>query len=368
MTDFEEQKMIEDARAGDPKAKYEMSQWARQMSALEPEEERWNRLAAKCLVESAQAGYEPAKKMVQALIKGQDPMRAEPEAEEEEAPAEEPAEELAEEPAEEAEFIREPADEPAEERPVSAGKTGYPGESSFYDYEREEEPEAEADEEDYPDEPQNFGQKLLGGLQAAAATVAALVGGLAGKLAEKKARAAAEAEAEEEEEAPSVPSRGRHSSGGGLTQWVSDNWSMIRVVCIVVIVVMAILIVLLLTIPVEDPTPDPTPTTVPTPTMEPTPTPEPFPNAATRTEISTTPNLSYRPAETEFLPASQSYTVDSDDGMNMRSGPSTEYDVLDRLASELRITAYASHQSGDETWYLVNTGGEWGWVIKDYLK
>ena len=87
MTDMEEERMIEQAKAGDPKAQFEMSQWARQMSILEPNEERWNRLAAKCLVDAAQAGYEPAKRMVQDLISG---TQSDSDAPAPEAPAAEP--------------------------------------------------------------------------------------------------------------------------------------------------------------------------------------------------------------------------------------------------------------------------------------
>lgn len=363
MTDFEEQRMIEQARAGDPKAKFEMSQWARQMSALEPDEERWNRLAAKCLVESAQAGYEPAKKMVQALIVGQDPGRIPAEepvaaAEEEPVPAPEEPEEWMQDEAEVPVFEKE---DPWQEEEGSE-KTGFPlteatvTERAFFDDEAQD----GAEEDD--DEPEGPARKILGSLQKAGAAAVAVVAGLFAK------KEPGEARREPAEEPAQEYSRGRHSSEGPVVRWINDNWSLLRIVCIAVIVVMALLMVLLLTVPVKEPVPEPTPVPPPTPTMAPTPTPEPFPNAATRTEISTTVNLSYRPSEDEFLPASQSYTVDSDDGMNMRSGPGTDYDVLTRLASELRITAYASHQTGDEVWYLVNTGGEWGWVIRDYLK
>lgn len=360
MTDFEEQRMIEQARAGDPKAKFEMSQWARQMSALEPEEERWNRLAAKCLVESAQAGYEPARKMVQELITGKNDGQ-----EPEEVPA---AEEAAE---EEPAFAPVPEEETAMEKDywdtVRPENGGAAAGRAFFDFDAEEaagQPPAAEEPEEEEDGP---AQKILNGLKKAAAVAVAAVGGLIAKIKDRpkrEKRPAPEPEAAEEETA----ARGRHSSGSPLVRWINDNWSVLRIVCIAVIVVMAALMVLLMTTPVQEPVPVPTPTMEPTPEPTPSPTPEPFPNEATRTEISTTLDLSYRPTEDEFLPASQSFTVDSDDGMNMRSGPSTEYDVLTRLADELRITAYASHRSGDETWYLVNTGGEWGWVIKDYLK
>lgn len=363
MTEFEQQKMIEQAQAGDPKAKFEMSQWALKKSEEEPGEERWKRLAAKCLVEAAQAGYAPAQQMVQELMGG----AAAPEAPADKA-AEEP-EEIPELPEEEnmapeadaPTVVFKAVQEPAEEVPVWTE----PRETPFFmDL---EEPEGMPEEEE---EEEDLGpvQKVLSALQKAGAVVVAAVAGLFGKLRKEE-----EEEAEEEEELAAPPEesafsrRDRRQRESGLERWVNDNWKILGPVCIAVIVVMAVLIVLMCTIPVKEPVPEVTPTPIPTATPAPTPTPEPFPNEATRTEINTDAGLSYRPAENEYLKASQSYVVNSDDGMNMRSGPSTDYDVLTRLDSQLRITAYASHQSGDETWYLVNTGGDWGWVIKDYL-
>lgn len=356
MTDYEEQKMIEEARAGDPKAKYEMSQWARQMSILEPSEERWNRLAAKCLVESAQAGYEPAKQMVQELIRGQ-----------KEAAEEAPAEEAV------------TGETAAPEAPAEEAAAG----EYVYSEPIPQEEETAWERENPEDEDEDFeelgtAEKILQILRRGAAAAGAFIVAMTDRIrAAVDARRnagedemedeAAEETAGDEEDAP-LHRGGSHSAGGSLTDWINDNWKILRIICIAVCVAMALLIVLLLVTPGEkEALPEPTPVMEPTPTAEPTPTPEPFPNAATRTEISTTSTLSYRPSEEEFLTASASFTVDSDDGMNMRSGPSTEYTVLNRLDDELRITAYAKHSSGEETWYLINTGGTWGWVIADYL-
>ena len=71
-TEQEEQEMIELARQGDPKANYELSLWALRRAEEEPEETRWNRLAAKCLVKAAKAGYGPAQeRMAQVLHQAQ---------------------------------------------------------------------------------------------------------------------------------------------------------------------------------------------------------------------------------------------------------------------------------------------------------
>ena len=69
LTEREEQEMIEKAQAGDPEANYQMSFWALEQAAAEPEEDRWNRLAAKCLVRAAEAGYPPAQERMTRLLK-----------------------------------------------------------------------------------------------------------------------------------------------------------------------------------------------------------------------------------------------------------------------------------------------------------
>ncbi len=363
MTEFEEQKMIEQAQAGDPKAKFEMSQWALKKSEEEPEEERWKRLAAKCLVEAAQAGYAPAQQMVQELMGGGAP--AEPAAEPEipELPEEEDVTPEQDAPTTVFKAVQAPAAEDDIRAEPQTGETPF-----FVDL---EEPEGMPEDEEAA--AASPAQKVLAVLQKVGAVVVAAVSAVAGLIARLRKDEGEEETPEEEEELAAPPEdapfsrRNARSRESGLERWVNDNWKILGPVCIAVIVVMAVLIVLLFTIPAQEPIPEPTPTPLPTPTAAPTPTPEPFPNEATRTEINTDAGLSYRPAENEYLASSQSYVVDSDDGMNMRSGPSTDYDVLTRLDSQLRITAYASHQSGDETWYLVNTGGDWGWVIKDYL-
>ena len=68
-TEQEEQQIIERAKTGDPEANYALSLWALERGEEEPDEPRWNRLAAKCLVKAAQAGYGPAKEQMAALLK-----------------------------------------------------------------------------------------------------------------------------------------------------------------------------------------------------------------------------------------------------------------------------------------------------------
>ncbi len=86
-TEQEEQEMIELAKTGDPRANYELSLWALERGEEEPDEPRWNRLAAKCLVKAAQAGYGPAQERMEDILQQQkkqaaapSPHRREPEA------------------------------------------------------------------------------------------------------------------------------------------------------------------------------------------------------------------------------------------------------------------------------------------------
>lgn len=357
MTDMQEKEMIEQAKAGDPKANYEMSQWAQQMSILEPDEPRWNSLAAKCLVDAAQGGYEPAKRMVEALISGkQEPVSAD---------------ELSPFAADNTQPYTPPVTE-AQPR-VERGTT----ERSFYD---------QANEDDFYDDDGDFyddddevpvesgfvstmkkvGEVLKKGGMLAAASIGGLVSKLGSKREGRSAHSRPAAASEENRRSGGSARRGR-SSTSGFSAWVEENWKVVRIVCVVICVVLAALIVILL-VPSKDSAPEVTAT--PSPTAEPTPAPtqEPFPNEATKLEIETTPTLLYRPGDSDasaYLPASQSFTVIEPEAENLRQGPSgSDYpNVITRIAEGTQVTAYAKYQNAEGTvWYLINSGGIWGWM------
>ena len=109
-TEQEEQQMIALAKQGDPQANYELSQWALRRGEEEPEESRWNRLAAKCLVKAAQAGYAPAQARMAELLHASNDGAASAARPEEEEPAP-------------ARRTQRPAawQEPEEEEPAGAG-------------------------------------------------------------------------------------------------------------------------------------------------------------------------------------------------------------------------------------------------------
>ncbi len=146
-TEQEEQEMIELAKQGDPRANYELSLWALRRGEEEPGETRWNRLAAKCLVKAAQAGYPPAQdRMAELLHQSQGAKAAQPAPEP--GPGPEPAQPVHREPvrlsdarAAAARRGQSPAPESTARRPARI----VPG-----PLDEEEEPEDYGDEDDYP--------------------------------------------------------------------------------------------------------------------------------------------------------------------------------------------------------------------------
>ena len=100
-------------------------------------------------------------------------------------------------------------------------------------------------------------------------------------------------------------------------------------------------------------TPEPSPTDTPEPTPTPTPTPVPTPTGP-YTE----------PTEEMIRKAVIGKLVKS--GVNMRKGPSTDYDLVDSgLKSGTELTVYLK----DGDWYFlkVNRSGKYGYIYKDYV-
>ncbi len=377
MTDMDEAKMIEQAKAGDPKAQFELSQWARQMSILEPNEERWNRVAAKALVDAANGGYEPAKIMVQELISGQKAAAA---------PSEPEIVDPLQEPCDFDEGFEDDFGDGYEDEPAPRERM-----TAFYDQAQEDDYiDEELDELDdlidYENARMGKGagfaevmQKLGGGLKKAGAAVGALVGGIAASAKNRKARADEPDEPDYadggyddyEDEPAERTSRGRRSAGKiSLGAFIEENWPVVKIVCIAVCAVLIVLIVILL-LPgkeAEEVVVTPIPTSVP---ATPVPTAEPFPNEATLLEIRSTATLQYRPADSEYLTASKTMTVICEGAENLRQGPGAgDYpDVVMQIAQGTSVTAYAKHDTSDVdgngnpiSWYLLNSNGTWGWM------
>ena len=100
-------------------------------------------------------------------------------------------------------------------------------------------------------------------------------------------------------------------------------------------------------------TPEPSPTDTPEPTPTPTPTPMPTPTGP-YTE----------PTEEMIRKAVIGKLVKS--GVNMRKGPSTDYDLVDSgLKSGTELTVYL--KEGDWYFLKVNRSGKYGYIYKDYV-
>ena len=112
-----------------------------------------------------------------------------------------------------------------------------------------------------------------------------------------------------------------------------------------------------------DPSPSETPEATETPEPSPTDTPEPTPTP-TPTPVPTPTGPYTEPTEEMIRKAVIGKLVKS--GVNMRKGPSTDYDLVDSgLKSGTELTVYLK----DGDWYFlkVNRSGKYGYIYKDYV-
>jgi hypothetical protein len=347
MTELEERVMIEKAKAGDPKANYEMCLWALEQAETEPGEERWKRLAAKCLVQSAQAGYGPAQKKTEELISGW--RTHEPEEDQttldgwDETP-EQPVENQAGTPPEDDFWAQPPSGDGS--GPEDAGPK-----SDF----------AFAEEEGaQDDDPLVRARAALDRLRAAF--------GHTGTAEPKEGPAR-----QPETKSPRVPAR-KNDLVRSLkeklhtpAEWSKETWKKVEIGCAVVGAVMVILIAVLLITGGKNDVKTGGQTasggTVQT-TSTPGQTSESFPSTALRSEIQSAASLDYFPLDDQYLTASETRQVNAGDGLNLRRGPASTYATIRTLFDGLTVEIDATKDG----WALVNAGGTWGWASMDYLK
>lgn len=313
LTEREEQAMIERAKAGDPEANYQMSLWALDRAMAEPEEERWNRLAAKCLVRAAEGGYAPAQARMEELLHKNDapdgpddgytPRHGQPEAAAQAAPT-------------------------AEGAPRPAGR-----------------PQGSA--------------SLLDRAKGLFAGIAGRVAGLF-RGGDKETSGRGETQ-----------SGRRKAAFFDFKSWSDARWKRMQLICIVVCVALAILITLLLVTrrhkssPAEDASALPTPEAIAT--VEPSPTPEPsaYPDAATLAEIQAA-GLDEYPGDDDYVTEETTATVSTSGGMlNLRRGPAQRYGQIAAMSNGTKLSVYA-YKDG---WALVKYGDStWGWCSSEFLK
>ena len=110
----------------------------------------------------------------------------------------------------------------------------------------------------------------------------------------------------------------------------------------------------------DDITPESTPAeeAPATPEATPEPTPEPMP-VPEYEGLSVQPTTIYNEGE------QPSYTVTPDNNLNMRSGPSTDYDLLAKIPASTGVTALGANE--DSSWVVVNYNGQYGWLKAEFL-
>ena len=94
------------------------------------------------------------------------------------------------------------------------------------------------------------------------------------------------------------------------------------------------------------------------PTAEPEATPEP-------TAVPQFDGLSVQPTTIYNEGEQPSYTVTPDNNLNMRSGPSTDYDLLAKIPASTGVTALGANEDG--SWVVVNYDGKYGWLKAEFL-
>ena len=94
------------------------------------------------------------------------------------------------------------------------------------------------------------------------------------------------------------------------------------------------------------------------PTAEPEATPEP-------TAVPQFDGLSVQPTTIYNEGEQPSYTVTPDNNLNMRSGPSTDYDLLAKIPASTGVTALGANEDG--SWVVVNYNGQYGWLKAEFL-
>ncbi len=311
LTEQQEQEMIEKAKAGDPEANYRMSLWALEQAMAEPEEERWNRLAAKCLVKAAEAGYAPAKEKMDELLAQTQPV-----------PRHEPA------PAPSDRGAAEPAEEPA---PAP------------------HRPDADAS------------------APAGTASAASAFSALGAKAKNAFAKLGAKGRTARTESAD-----GKKTGLFDFSRWDDAKWKRMQVICIVICVVLAILILVMVitgrskkddAANEEVIIPPANVATTPVPSTS-TPVPAAYPDDAVKAEIAAA-DLTVFPEDADYVTEATTRTVSTNGGpLNLRKGTNADAEWISSLSSGTTVDVYAFRNG----WALVKTGGTWGWCSNDYLK
>lgn len=315
LTEREIQEMIEKARAGDAEANYRMSEWALEQAVEEPEEERWNRLAAKCLVRAAEAGYAPAQKRMDELIR-------------------------------QLEDGAETRGAEQSERPQPARET--------------------------PDDAPAPGGSVLTSVRQTLAGAAASVAGLFGR---SDRGATVGAPADTRAGAHSGARAGgfldRAASFFRFSDWGPEKTRRVQRISLIVCAALILLIIIIILSSrggsAEQAEEEPQiPAAATAEPVQPTATPvvELYPDESIRTAIASA-NLEVFPEDADYVAQETKATVStSGSDLNLRRGTAATYGQITTIPNGTSVDVYA-YKSG---WALVYYSGSYGWCSGDYLK
>lgn len=308
-TEREEQEMIRKAQAGDPEANYQMSFWALEQAAAEPEEDRWNRLAAKCLVKAAEAGYPPAQERMTRLLR-------EMEERENVVPDSKPE--------------SEPAQKEAAKRSVPV---------------QEE-------------------------TQKSAVSESGKIPALASEAAEMGKNVAARGK-ELLNKAMGLFSGNKENASGHAAEDAADTakWKKMQLMCTIACIVLVFVIALMIFTGREDresrkdQAQVPAATTAEPVETTPSPTPEPYPPEEIRASIEGA-LLDIFPAEEDYVSQATTAVIDSGMGLRLRMGPATSYDQVVMMDEDAEVPVYAIR---DDWAFVVYNDESYGWCSTEYL-
>ena len=344
-TEQEEQQIIERAKTGDPEANYALSLWALRRGEEEPEEPRWNRLAAKCLVKAAQAGYGPAKEQLNALL-SQDAQasssKPKPTSTRRSAP---PAQEEPQQ--DEAEDEDGPAGQPApQKRSVPSRRSGHSAPQRRTPSRRPTPADQEEDEgfdvdqaswDDGEDEDDARPARRSGGSRLAASL-----------------------------------KRGGGARGG--QKWGDGQWRKLEVVCVCVCAALLVVIAtMILTSRHKDSGTGSGGSAIP-PAGEVASADgqsggavSDYPDEATRSAIMAA-DLDIQPSPEDYVAQATTGTVSvSSEYLRLRKGPNTTYEPIAQMPNGTSVSVFATKNDWDLILYQGDDGPIYGWCSSEYV-
>ena len=327
-TEQQEQEMIARAKAGDPEANYQLSLWALERGEEEPDEIRWNRLAAKCLVKAAQAGHGPAQERLQALLE----QNAQPAAPEKKAPPAEPV------PISSGRRSRRAA-APEEQKPAQAGRRAA----------------AEAEQKPARRMPRIVPKE---------------------EVYEEDGEEPEEYEDEEEEEVER-PARRKKSGGGNkalpFSNWGEAQWRRMERICIGICALLIVAIAVMFFTGRRHSSGQTADSTMPQAgqVTEATPEPEvePYPDDTVKVDIQAS-DIEVQPADLDYVKAATTATVTVGTGnktLRLRSGPNTNYRQLAEMPNGTAVDVFAKKDDWALVLYQGDDGPLYGWCSSSYL-